>query len=797
MTGTDRAAVVQSAPPLQFLPVNRPGSPPELKRRRAYQSCEPCRKRKSRCVPETEDRRWPCRRCVADGQSERCEFSDTRNTRRRLSRTPAAAAAALSPVSPPVDGRHRYSPIRGANSAGHGSNALFGAARDSDQATPMQRLPVPLSGTIGPRMPSTSPGRPSPSTNANYPTARSRIMAARLHNTADALDLLTFTAAGNDATPSVVAASDALLGLRDPVETDCSWERFVLIRKGVVTKTEVCEYLHFYFNVMWSLRPVVHPFYRDRSRYSLLAIDEPLLLISLVTLSSRYHSLSGSHGDIRSERIHWQAWKFLRKYLQSALWGSPYTRSPGAIAAMLLMIEWHSKAINNPASFSEEEDGDTLSSPQRPRQESFGTRPGQITSLTSQQRYGMATLLESLNIVAPAYRSNKMSWMLLSNAIALAHEGCCFDSLDAQSSGGSPASSEQEGFRQQWNQLICVFLYLADENVAMRLGLNPLLSQQSTEVVRNRYSTTFASILPNTALWESYYDLSAETRKAGLLLQSLKQGGLTLANVNLLPELQHIERALGRWRRQHAACFNSSPAELLRTCLDLEYHYALMYSFAPASYALQHHNSTATSETDKTDQHLALKVAALTRLADQATGASYQMLSIIVNLGPSNLLRYLPVRCWVFIVAANLHLLKSDPNIQLLRASIIAIRSASPDDTHMAIRYSRFLEILLNASMRSSSSSSAESPVGTGVGTGVGVEQQQPEVGGAAGAGLATEEMDWWSRYSMMVSGSGLDSVAALNLNFHLPGGLAPQIGRDPFQWWDGAFGMTGAVGFP
>jgi hypothetical protein len=296
----------------------------------------------------------------------------------------------------------------------------------------MERLPVPPSGHVSARIPSTSPGQPSPTLIANpsQPTARSRIISAQLHNTADALDLLTFTAAGeqgrspraadavntsNHATPSVVAAGDALLGLRDTVDSEFAWERFVLIRKGVLTKGEVVEYLDFYFNVMWSLRPVVHPFYRDRSRYALLAADEPLLSISLVTLSSRYYSLSGSHGEIRSERIHWQAWKFLRKYLQSALWGSPYTRSPGAIAAMLLMIEWHSKAINNPASFSEDEDGDMFSGSQGPRPGAFNSR-GQLTSLTSQQRYGMATLLESLNIVAPAYRSNKMSWSVFFRA---------------------------------------------------------------------------------------------------------------------------------------------------------------------------------------------------------------------------------------------------------------------------------------------------------------------------------------------------------------------------------------------
>ncbi len=155
--------------------------------------------------------------------------------------------------------------------------------------------------------------------------------------------------------------------------------------------------------------------------------------------------------------------------------------------------------------------------------------------------------------------------MLLSTAIALAHEGGCFEYLDVQST-----SASQEGWKQQWNQVICVFLHLADENLAMRLGLNPLLSKQSSEVIRNRYSTTFASILPDAEVWESYYDLSIETREASILLQSLKQSGLTLDNANLLPELEHIERALVRWERQHAPCFDpSTPPPSFTTNLNL------------------------------------------------------------------------------------------------------------------------------------------------------------------------------------------------------------------------------------
>ncbi len=487
MSGIARSAAGNQSQQLHFLPVNLTGSP----RQRAYHSCEPCRKRKSRCLPDPDDNKQPCRRCIADGQPERCEFSESRNTRRRLSRaspatfstttttttttptptpttttaaTPTAGATAspshaedagttggspalpvYSPAStttspPVVDERisNQNNPSATTTSAGYGpANSWYGGRpRDADEPRQMHRLllPPPLPGSsAASHASSTSPGRPSPLAPASQPTARSRILSAQLHNPNDALDLLTFTATDEQeqgrtpgesqaadlsktATPSVAAAGDALLELRHPVDSavdsDGTWEKFVLIRKGVLTKTEVIEYLDFYFNSMWALRPMVHPFYRNRSRYSLLVVEEPLLSVSLVTLASRYHYLSGSHGEIRSERIHWQAWKFLRKYLQSALWGSPYTRSPGAIVAMLLMVEWHSKAINNPVSFSEEEDGDMFGGFYGPRRGSFSSQ-SQVTSLTNQQRYGMATLLESLNIVAPAYRSNKMSWSVL------------------------------------------------------------------------------------------------------------------------------------------------------------------------------------------------------------------------------------------------------------------------------------------------------------------------------------------------------------------------------------------------
>lgn len=138
--------------------------------------------------------------------------------------------------------------------------------------------------------------------------------------------------------------------------------------------------------------------------------------------------------------------------------------------------------------------------------------------------------------------------ILLSNAIALAHEGCCFQN---ESSGSTVASSSQDCTKKEWNGLVCVFIYLADESLATRLGLEPLLPEKSRQIVKDRFATTFAESLPSSYLWESYFELSIENRKGREFLHSLKAPGASFSDLGLVRHLEHLRRALHRWRRQY------------------------------------------------------------------------------------------------------------------------------------------------------------------------------------------------------------------------------------------------------
>ncbi|KAF4952429.1 hypothetical protein FSARC_12646 [Fusarium sarcochroum] len=726
-------------------PTNQATSPRGSKRRRAYLSCERCRKRKARCEPAS-DQNEPCKRCSEDSQP--CEFRTSRRTKRKL------------PL-PVNDVGQNYAETLFSNT-GSSSVVDRGALVPSVNQEEFieERLATDSSQGL--------------STTAAL-DARARLVSTHIHNTLDALDLLTFAAADKQAytSPSATSTRGSQVSTLTPMAVasnssrneDKVWKNFILIRKGIVSQQEVMEYLRFFFDRLWPLKPIVPPYYRDKSTHVQLVAEEPLLVMCLITLSSRYVSLPGRHGEMKSERIHWQAWRIVQRSLQSVMWGSTTTRSLGAITSMLLLIDWHIKAINNPSDFTEGEDeANGYTDEDAPN---FEASPHGSDALTGQRRYGTISLMEKLNIVSPAYRSNKMSWSLLSNAISLAHEGCCFQS---ESSNSSSASSSQDSVRKEWNRLICVFIYLADESLATRLGLEPLLPEKSRQTVENQFSSTFAKTLPDATVWEGYLALSIKTQKGRELLHSLKVADALSSDRNLVANLRNLQLGLDSWKQQYYHPDDTSL--LLKACLHMEFHYMTLFCFTPAAQAMQVGSKALPLEA----------LWALSGFKDKATQASHALLSIVVDvLKPSELTKYLPVRCWSFIVAASLHLLKATltssqgvnhahPNILLLRSVVDALHSGSPDDSHMAIRYAKFLGIMIQIALPTASNNPDTS---------------------------SRIEVEEHSNDAELPKGSEFEEATRTSLFNHVDiEGISDwgdfsdtELGLDPFTWWESTNG--------
>ncbi|KAH7155910.1 hypothetical protein EDB81DRAFT_880244 [Dactylonectria macrodidyma] len=265
--------------------------------------------------------------------------------------------------------------------------------------------------------------------------------------------------------------------------------------------------------------------------------------------------------------------------------------------------------------------------------------------------------------------------MLLSSAIALAQKSGCVEQVPRESQG---AFSAYETFKHEWNQLVCVFIFLTNESLFLRLVLKTPLPGKSTDAVHARFFSTFVSLFSDSVLWESYYELTLEAGKARELLQSLKRAGPAVAASAILPDLEHIERGLSRWKRQYSYTVPGKShfwfglvlkvlrgtdmmpiddVSLFCAYCDFGYQYLLMYSFASASYMII--NNTSSGELGETPT------------------PSREMLNTLINiLEPSKMLNYVPTTLTAEVVTAESH-----DDARLLRTSIEAIRHGSPDNT--------------------------------------------------------------------------------------------------------------------
>lgn len=242
--------------------------------------------------------------------------------------------------------------------------------------------------------------------------AKEQILSTKLLDAQDALDLIAVAGSKDGASEASLSlertqpAPTHQYTLDSPAPTPIasSWKHFFLVRRGIIRANEATEYFDFYFSYLWHVFPVVPQWYSSPDRYGSLVAEEPVLAMGLIMTASRYHPLSGLNGHARSERIHWRTWPWFQRVLQSSMWGSPVMRKLGSVAALLLLIEWHPRAINSPEDLVGDCSEIELFDPQGQPYEA-DTRE----STEHDQLPESSSIPERLNIIAPAYRSNKMS----------------------------------------------------------------------------------------------------------------------------------------------------------------------------------------------------------------------------------------------------------------------------------------------------------------------------------------------------------------------------------------------------
>jgi hypothetical protein len=217
-----------------------------------------------------------------------------------------------------------------------------------------------------------------------------------------------------------------------------AWTKFRFVRAGWLTAKEAIAYIDYFYTFLSPLTPIVVPDYRDHGMHAKLLKEEPMLVITLLTIAARYSQPSGSSGigaQSRSYLIHEKLWKYLQGMIDRMIFGqeqfgggfcgagqqpgsdvNPLSRKGlrtlGTVESLMLLTEWHPRALHFPPG----DDDDELVVPDDPYE--TGPKADMYKGVGDKR---IDSWLE------PCWRSDRMCWMLLGNAMSLAFEIGVFD----------------------------------------------------------------------------------------------------------------------------------------------------------------------------------------------------------------------------------------------------------------------------------------------------------------------------------------------------------------------------------
>ena len=289
------------------------------------------------------------------------------------------------------------------------------------------------------------------------------------------------------------------------------WGACRFVTQGWMSAQEATTYIDLFFQNMCPLSPVIDDFYGHHGNHLRLLTNDPLLCCTILAISSRYHVLPGIGGSLRSTLIHDRMWKYCQDLITHTIFGqekgaNPKTRSIGTVEALLLISEWHPRSLHFPPEHYGW-DSELLITPTRLLE---GGR-GQYVDLEASSANQW---LE--DVIEPARRSNRMSWMLLGNAVTLAHELGIFEETEYRD-GNRPTIRRMR---------IRKLLYVYVNHLASRLGyislippsLNPVISQQvaSKDPAANQWQSHMASWIELTEfsklIADTFFSSAAHTR---------------------------------------------------------------------------------------------------------------------------------------------------------------------------------------------------------------------------------------------------------------------------------------------
>ncbi|KAF9877949.1 fungal zn binuclear cluster domain containing protein [Colletotrichum karsti] len=560
-------------------------------------------------------------------------------------------------------------------------------------------------------------------------------------------------------------------GYQDAVK---AWGRFRFVRAGWFSAQEAIEYIDYYYEYLSPLTPISPPTFRNPASHLTLLTEEPILTITLLTISSRYRKIPGTGGHCRSHAIHEQLWTYLRGMIERCLWGqeafgggfaamagassviedqtsstAPWRgmrkgslRTLGTVESLMILTEWHPRALHFPPAEAIDElmlpsyEGSDLISTdengnQRPSANIGGRR--------------LDSWLE------PAWRSDRMCWMLLSTAMGLAYELGVFDDIDELLRDGAITRPEyeEETYRQRANRIKRLLLIYLTQ-LAGRLGwtsMVPEVLRKSDPAVTRRRPVSTEGTTPGTNpssmsnAFNYIPDLELDDQIihcwAGIsnamhignekFFRSRKHTTDIIQSGKYTDLLKEFQPLLQDWWKEFER-YRLPP--YIRHILTIEYEYVRIYVNSLSLQAVVerctnnaeraghvahgNHNAGSAAQLSPQTQNYFGKLP-LGQLGgfgatDQEyikeviSGSRNLLRTVVEGLLPGEYLKHAPVRTYFRIISGAMFLLKTfalgaprsdvKMSIDLMDQTVEALRNCVVDDVHLGIRFADLLESL-------------------------------------------------------------------------------------------------------
>ncbi|KFY10034.1 hypothetical protein V492_05240 [Pseudogymnoascus sp. VKM F-4246] len=638
-----------------------------------------------------------------------------------------------------------------------------------------------------------------------------------------------------DTRGSVPVDNDTINRMNDPGYKTAirAWGRFRFVRAGWFTPAEAIAYIEYYYRYLSPMTPISPPTFQSPSTHVTLLQEEPILTVTLLTIASRYLQIPGTGGQCRSHAIHEQLWTYLRGMIERCLWGqesfgggfcgsgatdweltsstAPWRgmrkgslRTLGTIESLMILTEWHPRGLH----FPPQDATDELMLPLYDGPDNMSTdEDGNQRALNGVGGKRIESWLE------PAWRSDRMCWMLLSTAMGLSYELGVFDQIDQLLEvGGDMARPEydDEAYRHRAARIKKLLLIYVTQ-LAGRLGWTNMVPENLRtydDLMRKRTSSTDGST-PNTnasllASFNYIPDLELDDQIihcwAGIttamgagndkIFRSRKYTTDIITTGKYLDLLAEFQPILATWKRT----FVSYPLpQYIRHILTIEYEYVRIYVNSLSLQAVVERctNNAATTE----NRHpsflnqipLTLYGGFTTRdqeyVREVVDGSRNLLRTVVEGLLPGGFLKHAPVRTYFRIISGAMFLLKTfalgaskndvEVSIGLMDRAVEALRDCVVDDVHLGTRFADLLHTLTTRLRNRFMHAPVSSEAGAS-------DSQQATAGGPQGA----ENNEQWNGTGMPAFSDGGNEINISATAFDL--GNNAFYGNGPYGSSDG-----------